>query len=447
MSFIEEYIESIDNKNTAKVTKKYLKNAPDGFEDFSLSELSDYILSLKPTGEHDISNICSRIKAYTKWLDDNNIYSNNPLQQSIQKIDKKHLWKLAKQENEDKYLSYEKYQSIIRRIRVEEGYNPLYYEVLFRSIYEGIYNDDLSVLKNLRRSDIHDDVVVLHDDNGNVHQLRVSEDLAHQLAELSTVDFWYRPNGTGICEVEMVKAYPDSVFKSEKRRNSKPKAPRFSYYDRFRTICEKYIGYSISEKSLYISGIVHRLKWLLEKNNISLQESFSSNCRNQTVRNIIENELIRCNGIVQIDNLRQLIKGHIDIFESDSTEDVNENLFKGIPPQEQIEEYLEGAEYLAKHLAHERNAEIVALAKEHFKATHSGRLYCEKCGFDFSEKYGERGADFIEVHHTKAIAKRKKSEQTKIEDLAMLCSNCHSVVHRKQPWLTMDELEEIINNH
>lgn len=89
----------------------------------------------------------------------------------------------------------------------------------------------------------------------------------------------------------------------------------------------------------------------------------------------------------------------------------------------------------------------MVLAKEHFKATHSGRLYCEKCGFDFSEKYGERGANFIEVHHTKAIAKRKKNEQTKIEDLAMLCSNCHSVVHRKQPWLTMDELEEILNNH
>lgn len=447
MGFVDVYIESIPNKNTAKVAKKYLKNAPEGFEDFSLSELNSYILSLRPTGEHDISNICSRIKAYAKWLDENNILRNNLLLQNVPRIDKKQLWEQAKQETEGKFLSYEQYQSVISRIRVEEGYNPLYYEALFRSIYEGIYSDDLSVLKNLRRSDINGNVITLHDDNNATYQLKVSEELAHQLEKLSNINIWYRPNKHGVCEVDLVGIFHDSVFMSEKRKNQSPKAPRFSYYDKLRDIQENYVGYTLSPKNIYISGIVHRLKWLLDNHNITLREAFAGNNRNELVRTIVINELNRCNGIIQIENFRELIKGHIDVFESDSTEDIDKNLFNVIIPHEQPDEYLEGAEYLSKHLSHERNVEIVALAKEEFKANHFGRLYCEKCGFDFSEKYGERGNDFIEVHHIKAISKRKRNEQTKVEDLVMLCSNCHSIVHRKQPWLSMSELEEILSKH
>ena len=32
----------------------------------------------------------------------------------------------------------------------------------------------------------------------------------------------------------------------------------------------------------------------------------------------------------------------------------------------------------------------------------------------------------------------------KCQDIVLLCSNCHSVVHRKQPWLRMSELEAIL---
>ncbi len=446
MSFIEEYITSIPKEGTAKPTKKYLKNAPEGLENFTSVELSNYILSLRPTAEQDIRNICSRLKAYAKWLNDNNKLCNNLLLQSIQEIDKKQLWEQAKLQIEGKFLSNEQYRSIISKIRGEEGYNPLYYEVLFRSIYEGIYSDDLSVLKNLRRSDINGNVVTLRDDNDNTYQLRVSEELVHQLEELSFISTWYRPNKNGVCEADMVGIYPDSVFMSEKRKNNTPKSPRFSYYDKLRDIQENYVGYTLSPKNICISGIVHRLQWLLGKDNISLKQAFLENNRSELVRTIVLEELTRCNGIIQIDRFRDHIKSFIDVFENDSTDDIDENLFETISSQKQTDEYLEGAEYFAKHLAHERNTEIVILAKEQFKADHSGRLYCEKCGFDFSKKYGERGTDFIEVHHTKAIAKRKRNEQTKIEDLAMLCSNCHSMIHRKQPWLTMDELEEILNS-
>ncbi len=106
-------------------------------------------------------------------------------------------------------------------------------------------------------------------------------------------------------------------------------------------------------------------------------------------------------------------------------------------------EYLEGEELSVTHRSHERNTEVVNVAKSVFKATHHGRLYCEVCGFDFREKYGEHGIDFIEAHHVKPIAKRNKNEPTKVEDIVLLCSNCHSIVHRKQPWLTILQLKQI----
>ena len=144
---------------------------------------------------------------------------------------------------------------------------------------------------------------------------------------------------------------------------------------------------------LYASGVTHRIKFLLEKQNISLAESFADNCRNRLATAIITAELERCNGIMEIGNFRELIKGHIDVFFEDKTDDVNYDLFdtKHI---DSPEEYLEGEELIATHLSHERNAEVVALAKLQFKAIHSGKLFCEKCGFDFSVKCGERGTKF-----------------------------------------------------
>lgn len=107
-------------------------------------------------------------------------------------------------------------------------------------------------------------------------------------------------------------------------------------------------------------------------------------------------------------------------------------------------EYLEGEELLVTHLSHERNTEVVNTAKEMFKATHQGRLFCEVCRFDFKERYGDYGADFIEAHHIKPISARNKNEPTKVEEIVLLCSNCHSIVHLKQPWLSIQQIKQLL---
>lgn len=71
---------------------------------------------------------------------------------------------------------------------------------------------------------------------------------------------------------------------------------------------------------------------------------------------------------------------------------------------------------------------------------------CMACGFDFEKMYGERGKDYIEVHHVVPLSSR--DAEVKIDpgkDLIVVCSNCHRMIHRKKNQvLSLDELKQII---
>lgn len=84
------------------------------------------------------------------------------------------------------------------------------------------------------------------------------------------------------------------------------------------------------------------------------------------------------------------------------------------------------------------------MAKKQFKERHNGKLFCEICGFSFADKYGDIGKDFIEAHHIKPVSEMKEGESTNINDIVMVCSNCHSMIHRRKPWLNKNEIRDII---
>lgn len=111
------------------------------------------------------------------------------------------------------------------------------------------------------------------------------------------------------------------------------------------------------------------------------------------------------------------------------------------------EGFIEGKEILQKHILKERNHALKTEAIKRFKSNNNNQVYCEICGFSFSEKYGDIGKDFIEIHHTKPISEMKENERTKIEDISLLCSNCHSMIHRKRPWLKKEELKKLLNKN
>jgi len=105
-------------------------------------------------------------------------------------------------------------------------------------------------------------------------------------------------------------------------------------------------------------------------------------------------------------------------------------------------EYPEGKIAFVLHKKRERNPKLIKEAKQLFISKY-GRLFCEACNFDFKTVYGDRGDDFIEAHHKKMVSEMKEGEKTKIEDIAMLCSNCHRMIHRK-PLISLEELADIV---
>ncbi|MER6999861.1 HNH endonuclease [Streptomyces sp. NPDC000410] len=69
-------------------------------------------------------------------------------------------------------------------------------------------------------------------------------------------------------------------------------------------------------------------------------------------------------------------------------------------------------------------------------------LTCEVCAFDFNAVYGRLGEGYIEVHHVLPLHISGPRE-TKLEDLAFLCANCHRMCHtshRGASWRTPDAL-------
>lgn len=91
---------------------------------------------------------------------------------------------------------------------------------------------------------------------------------------------------------------------------------------------------------------------------------------------------------------------------------------------------------------YERNAKNRRLAIE----THG--FSCHACEFNFEKVYGERGKDFIEIHHINPLSKLEKEELINpVTDLVPLCANCHRMIHRKKgEVLSVIELKEIIKN-
>lgn len=103
----------------------------------------------------------------------------------------------------------------------------------------------------------------------------------------------------------------------------------------------------------------------------------------------------------------------------------------------------EGTKLFKMHQVRERDSGIAKKAKAKCMAE-SGTLACEVCGFDFLATYGSLGEGFIEAHHTVPVSKLNHKFKTKIGDLAMVCSNCHRMLHRQKSTLSIKKLLSIL---
>lgn len=99
------------------------------------------------------------------------------------------------------------------------------------------------------------------------------------------------------------------------------------------------------------------------------------------------------------------------------------------------EKYFEGLTKASIVNAYERNAK----ARSACIAFHSP--ICQACSIDFGEVYGKLGEGFIHVHHKIPLHQiNERYEVDPINDLVPVCPNCHAMIHRSKPMLTIEEL-------
>lgn len=112
-----------------------------------------------------------------------------------------------------------------------------------------------------------------------------------------------------------------------------------------------------------------------------------------------------------------------------------------IPDVKDPDEYKEGRVSYVHAVGYERNQDARKACIAHYG------YKCAICGFDFEKVYGEIGRDFIEVHHIIPIHERKGEYAVNpITDLRPLCSNCHSMVHRRNPVYKIEEIMKFITD-
>ena len=133
--------------------------------------------------------------------------------------------------------------------------------------------------------------------------------------------------------------------------------------------------------------------------------------------------------LVHVTKVKNLING---ITEIDETPDIDEEAFG-----------VEGNPRLRAHIARERDSSIIKKKRNKVLAE-NGFLKCEACDFDFFDVYGEAGKEFCEIHHLIPLHKCDGVIKTELSDLAVVCSNCHRILHRAKPMLSLENLKQIL---
>ena len=105
------------------------------------------------------------------------------------------------------------------------------------------------------------------------------------------------------------------------------------------------------------------------------------------------------------------------------------------------ERFWEGAVRRITVNAYERDANARSACIAHFGAV------CRACGFDFGATYGDLGDGFIHVHHIRPLGEiRSGYAVDPQQDLIPVCPNCHAMLHRSSPPLTVEELRRRIKS-
>lgn len=302
----EDFLASVESDRSRSVYKSYSSLGEFDYTDCGYDLVVKAILSTNPKNVKAITTACNVLKKYAKYLGDTHLI------RVVDSVDRKKLWEDIKPDKVQKYISHSQFEIICHEIEMYEEHNSLYYITLFMAIYDGIYCNDLSVIKNLRTSNIENDKILLTPDDRESYWFNVSKELIDNLRELSEESYWEQNARYGYIQNRLIGRYPDTCFKTVQRKGTIYED--YFYRTRLRKISDEYVEYPLSPFNLFVSGLMYRVTEKLKENGISLQEAFSLHNRDKQVAEIVSGELVRCRYSNEVKNLRELVVNYIDVF-------------------------------------------------------------------------------------------------------------------------------------
>jgi hypothetical protein len=102
---------------------------------------------------------------------------------------------------------------------------------------------------------------------------------------------------------------------------------------------------------------------------------------------------------------------------------------------------IEGEPRMFFHLRRERDPALAKAKREAAKEM-DGCVRCEACGVSAKDKYPGLQGDICEIHHRRPLAEAVEPVATKLEDLAVLCANCHRAIHRTKPLMDVESFRK-----
>jgi len=146
-----------------------------------------------------------------------------------------------------------------------------------------------------------------------------------------------------------------------------------------------------------------------------------------------------------VGDVRKMLEIYFSLFEEVSLkEEADSDFFKEVSLKKEAKnneaerEWFEDRTKYRLHRVTERNQTLSKKVKQ------LQGCICKACGFDFESRYGEIGRGYIEAHHNVPISKLSgtKIQLDPLNDFTVLCSNCHSMIHRIKPTPTLEEFRQ-----
>jgi 5-methylcytosine-specific restriction protein A len=133
---------------------------------------------------------------------------------------------------------------------------------------------------------------------------------------------------------------------------------------------------------------------------------------------------------------RKLVVGEAGIYRA-----VAMNFYNSEELQESGGDFYEGAKKTITVNVYERDTKARQACIDEFGCS------CMICSFNFESVYGERGKEFIHVHHIVPISKvNKEYKVDPIKDLIPVCPNCHAMLHKGGHTLLPEELSKLFTS-